>query len=521
MARSPRPEYAQQVSAGEGNPESEDLPWPERSAGVLLHPASLPGRFGIGDIGPEAHRFAELLSRSGQRLWQEMPLGPTGPGNSPYAARSSFAGSPLLISPEMLAADGLAEAADLEGAPPSPGDRVDFDAVERWKEGLFRRAFERFDRGCAPGANEFFARSAGWLQDYALYMAVRSRAARSWLEWPPELASRDPRALAGARDRLREEVAYHEFLQWAFWRQWHGLKEHCTRLGVRIFGDIPIFVALDSADVWANQWIFKLGPGGRPEVVAGVPPDAFAATGQRWGNPHYRWDVLKDDGYGWWIERLRHTLGLVDLLRIDHFRGFEAAWEVPAQEETAMNGRWVPGPGRDFFDKAEEALGKLPLVIEDLGVITRKVRALRDSLGYPGMKVLQFAFGDDSRNPYLPHNYAANSVVYTGTHDNDTTAGWYASLAPGERDRLHHYVATDGSDIVSDLIRVAYASVAEMAVVPMQDVLRLGSEARMNVPGQAMGNWGWRFRAEQIDEGRMTWLRDLAVTYGRVPGAKG
>ncbi|MBE7519919.1 MAG: 4-alpha-glucanotransferase [Thermoflexaceae bacterium] len=518
MAWSRQREYPQQVSTQRDAPDSEELPWPQRSAGVLLHPSSLPGRFGIGDIGPEAHRFAELLSRSGQRLWQVMPLGPTGPGNSPYAARSSFAGSPLLISPEGLVADGLADAGDVGEPTGLPEGRIDFEAVARWKEGLFRRAFGRFDRRRAPGAEEFFEGSAGWLPDYALYMAIRNHDRRAWSDWTRELAAREPRALADARQRLKDEIAFQEFLQWAFWRQWRSLKAHCNGLGLGIFGDIPIFVALDSADVWANQRIFRLTEGGLPEVVTGVPPDAFAATGQRWGNPHYRWDVLRDEGYGWWIERLRHTLEMVDLLRIDHFRGFEAAWEVPAHEETAMNGSWVAGPGRNFFDRAGEALGRLPIVVEDLGIITRKVRALRDELGYPGMKVLQFAFGDDARNPYLPHNYPANCVVYTGTHDNDTTAGWYAALGASEQDRVRRYVASDGSDIVSDLIRVAYSSVAEIAVVPMQDVLLLGSEARMNVPGEGEGNWGWRFRAGQLDQGRMAWLRDLAVTYGRLPG---
>ncbi len=518
MARSPGAAYAQPVPRHEDEPGSEELPWPDRSAGILLHPTSLPGRFGIGDLGPEAYRFVELLAASSQRVWQVMPLGPPGPGNSPYAARSSFAGASLLISPELLEADGLLKSEELEGAPPSPGDRVDFEAVAAWKDSLFRGAFARFDPRRAPGAEEFFEGARSWLPDYALYMAIRNHDQGSWLEWPGDLAGRDERALAEARTRLADEIAYHEFLQWAFWRQWRSLKEHCNRLGVRIFGDIPIFVALDSADVWANQSIFRLGRDGHPEVVAGVPPDAFAATGQRWGNPHYRWDVLREEGYGWWVERLRHTLEMVDLLRIDHFRGFEAAWEVPANEPTAIHGHWEPGPGRHFFEEAERTLGELPIVVEDLGVITRKVRELRDSLDYPGMKVLQFAFGDDARNPYLPHNYPANCVVYTGTHDNDTTAGWYASLPDAERDRVRRYLATGGRDIVSDLIRAAYGSVAKMAIVPMQDVLGLGSEARMNVPGEAHGNWGWRMRWEQAEQGRMEWLREMAVTYGRVRG---
>ncbi len=506
------------MEPGEDENTSEELPWPDRSAGVFLHPTSLPGEYGIGDLGPEARRFVDLLADAGQQTWQVMPLGPPGPGNSPYAARSSFAGNPLLISPEELAADGLLERHEIEGAPRSHDGRVDFEAVAGWKERVFRRAFGRWEAARADGAEEFFGESGEWLPGYALYMAIRSRDHRSWTEWPEELVRREPAAMDGARRELAEEIRYQEFLQWTCWRQWRALKRYANSRGVLIFGDVPIFLAMDSADVWENQRLFKLRPGGRPEVVAGVPPDAFSVTGQRWGNPHYRWDVLRAEGYAWWIARLRHTLEAVDLLRIDHFRGFEAAWEVPASEPTAIHGHWEPGPGREFFDGAEAALGKLPIVVEDLGIITRKVRALRDELGYPGMKVLQFAFGDDARNPYLPHNYPANCVVYTGTHDNDTTAGWYASLGASEQDRVRRYVASDGSDIVSDLIRVAYSSVAEIAVVPMQDVLLLGSEARMNVPGEGEGNWGWRFRAGQLDQGRMAWLRDLAVTYGRLPG---
>ncbi len=497
---------------------SEELPWPDRSAGVLLHPTSLPGPFGIGDLGPEAHRFVDLLAAGGQRVWQILPLGPPGPGDSPYTARSSFAGNPMLVSPELLVADGLLNESELDDAPSFPDNRVDFIEVARWKESLFRRAFGRFDRGRLDDWEEFVERSRAWLPDYALYVAIRARDGHVWWEWPGELAGRDPGAVARARRELGGEIRFQEFLQWLFWRQWAGLKARATVAGISIFGDLPIFLDLDSTDVWANRRLFRLGPDGRPDVVAGVPPDAFSATGQRWGNPHYRWDSMRNEGYAWWIERLRHTLTTVDLVRIDHFRGFEAAWEIPADEATAINGRWAPGPGEDFFRRAEEALGELPIVVEDLGVITKRVRALRDALGFPGMKVLQFAFGDDARNPYLPHNHIANSVVYTGTHDNDTTLGWFKTRGHDERHRILRYLATDGHDVASDLIRVAYASVAKMAIVPMQDVLRLGPEARMNVPGDADGNWSWRFRHEQIDPGRIAWLREMAVTCGRLPG---
>jgi len=502
----------------EDSPDSEELPWPERSAGVLLHPTSLPGPFGIGDLGPEAHRFVDLLVAGGQGIWQVMPLGPPGPGDSPYAARSSFAGNPLLISPEALVADGLLDRGDLEGAPASRGDRIDFAEVARWKETLLRRASVRFEGSSFGDWGEFLGGSRGWLPDYSLFMAIRAREGRSWWDWPDDLARHDTGAVERARVELADEIPFQTFLQWLFWKQWKALKARANEAGIRVFGDIPIFVDLDSADVWANQRLFRLGHGGLPEVVAGVPPDAFSATGQRWGNPHYRWDVLRDEGYAWWIERLRHTLTQVDLVRIDHFRGFEAAWEIPVEEPTAVRGHWAPGPGEEFFRRAEEALGTLPIVVEDLGVITKKVRALRDRLGFPGMKVLHFAFGDDARNPYLPHNLTANCVVYTGTHDNDTTLGWFETRAKKERERILRYLASDGSDIVSDLMRTAYASVAKMAIVPMQDVLLLGPEARMNVPGDADGNWGWRFRHDQVDPGRIAWLREMAVTYGRLPG---
>ncbi len=510
----PPANYPRLAVSSESPDRGEELPWPDRHAGVLLHPTSLPGPGGIGDLGPGAHRFIDLLKQAGQSLWQILPLGPPGPGNSPYAARSSFAGNPLLISLERLAEDGLLDHSRLDDAPPFPIDHVDFEGVARWKQPLLREAFDRFD-GSDPGFDRFREESRSWLPGYALYMALASTLETSWRDWPGGLASRDPAALEDARRRLGPEIAYLEFQQWQFYRQWQALRQHATGNGIRVIGDIPIFVAYDSADVWANQHIFKLGPDLLPEVVAGVPPDAFSATGQRWGNPLYRWDVLRAEDWAWWLRRLRHTFALVDLTRIDHFRGFEAAWEIPVGAATAESGSWVPGPGREFFDHAEAHLGPLGIIVEDLGVITRSVRELRDALGYPGMKVLQFAFGDDSRNPYLPHNIPVSSVVYTGTHDNDTTLGWFQSRSSHERERILRYLAVDGHDIVSDLIRVAYGTVAEMTIIPMQDILRLDSRARMNTPGQPDGNWGWRFQWEQVDPGHVGWLRDMAVTYGR------
>ncbi len=500
-------------------PEAEgELPWPDRHAGVLLHPTSLPGRFGIGDLGPDAHNFIEWLASAGQSLWQVLPLGPPGPGASPYSARSAFAGNALLISPEKLVADGLLEAGEIEDGPGNGGsDRVDFPAVAAWKAGLLRTAFGRFaGAGRWDEVADFEAANADWLPDYALYEAVRGEQPGAWWEWPEAIAGRDPAALDSARARLADDLRYQAFVQWLFARQWRSVRNHANERGVRIVGDIPIFVARDSADTWANRRIFKLDSEGLPEVVAGVPPDAFSETGQLWGNPLYLWDVLREDGYGWWARRLEKTLEMVDLVRLDHFRGFVAAWEVPYLEETAERGRWAPGPGREVFTALEARLGRLPILVEDLGVITEDVRRTRDELGYPGMKVLQFAFVDDARNPYLPHNIEANAVVYTGTHDNDTTAGWAASLPPWQRQRVLAYTGgADGGDIVTGLIRMACASAARMAIVPMQDVLRLGSEARMNVPGVAGGNWSWRFQWSQVHHDHGAFLRECAELYGR------
>jgi 4-alpha-glucanotransferase len=495
-----------------------------RHAGILLHPTSLPGRFGIGDLGPDAYRFVDLLKTAGQTIWQLLPLGPAGDGNSPYSARSAFAGNPLLISLTSLVDEGLIDAHELEldAIPDFPAERVDYEAVIAWKESLLRRAYRRFtNQGRQPELDPFIEANKTWLPDYCLYMALREEQARPWHDWPAPLATRDAGALADARGRLEEAIAYNVFLQSRFSDQWGKLRDHANRSGVQIFGDLPIFLADDSADVWANQRIFHLDAEGRPLVLAGVPPDYFSETGQLWGNPVYRWDVLRADGYSWWVERFRRVFELVDLVRIDHFRGFQASWHVPAGETTAKNGDWVPGPGIELFERVEEVLGRLPIVAEDLGIIDAKVRRLLKAAGYPGMKVLQFAFTNDASNPYLPHHHIMNCVVYTGTHDNDTTGGWYAGLTEEERERVWRYLGRNGSaagaDITSELIRVAYQSVAEIAMVPMQDLLRLGSEARMNTPAEARGNWAWRFRWEQIEDSRTRWLGDLAETYGRVP----
>jgi 4-alpha-glucanotransferase len=491
-----------------------------RSAGVLLHPTSLPGP-GIGDAGPAAHRFAAWLAEAGQTYWQVLPLVPADEGGSPYSGLSAFAGNPLLVSPEALAADGLLSPEDLAD-PGLPDDRVDFAEVGRWKELLLRRAFGAFRAGWAPTLRAEAAahreRHGAWLDDWCLFRALRDEhGGAPWTEWDAGMRDREPRALAAAREALRDELDRHAFVQWVFDRQWGALRARAAALGVRLIGDVPIFVAHDSADVWAHRELFHLDGEGRPTVVAGVPPDYFSATGQRWGNPLYRWDVLAAGGYGWWIERFRRTLEQVDVARVDHFRGFEAYWEVPAEEETALNGRWVPGPGAALFRAVESALGRLPLIAEDLGVITPEVDALREGLGLPGMRVLHFAFGDDDANPHLPANHPANTVAYTGTHDNDTSAGWFAAAGAAERAGLRRLTAAPDADVHWGMIETVFRSPADVAVVPLQDVLGLGSEARMNTPGTTGRNWAWRARPHDLSPEAALRLRAITERTGRRP----
>lgn len=483
-----------------------------RRAGVLLHPTSLPGTAGLG---PEAYHFVDFLKDAGQTAWQILPVGPAGPGNSPYASRSAFAGDPMLLSLEEFRERGWLTGSDELPDVPGGSDRIDFAARAALREPLLRRAFARFLEEGGEAQLESFRAACSWLSSYTAFAALRSTLGASWWQWPPEF-----RLAAGVRETgltgaLANEVRYQEFLQLSFARQWAFLKSYANERGVQIIGDIPIFVDLDSADVWANPQLFKLDSGASPLVIAGVPPDAFSVTGQRWGNPVYDWAHARMSGYQWWAARLSRTFEMVDAVRLDHFRGFEAAWEIPGGELTAANGAWSPGPGRELFDSLEARFGKLPIIVEDLGVITPAVRALRDGLGYPGMAVLQFAFGDDWRNPYLPHNHVRALVAYTGTHDNDTTLGWFRSIGDLERANVLSYLGRDGSDIVSDLVRLVYESVADTAIVPMQDVLQLGSEARMNRPGEPEGNWAWRFQWDQVHPARVAWLRDLAERCGR------
>lgn len=501
----------------------------KRSSGVLLHPTSLPGRFGIGDLGPSADTFLDFLTETGQAWWQILPLGPTGYGNSPYQSHSSYAGNQVLISPELLRADGLLTPAELANVPELPADRVDFDAVTAIKHGLFARAFERFDPRDA-GFQDFLDSQAGWLDDFALYMALKDQhGGRSWNDWEPSLARREPAAMAEARTALAKEVRFIQFVQYQFDRQWKRIQAECRRRGIYLIGDLPIFVALDSSDVWARPELFELDDQGRPTVVAGVPPDYFSETGQLWGNPLYRWKSHIRENFAWWADRLRATLRRVDLVRLDHFRGFEAYWEVPAEAPTAASGRWMPGPGGLFLQALRESLGGLPLIAEDLGAITPDVEALRDRFELPGMKILQFAFGNDPMgDQYLPHTYPNHCIVYTGTHDNDTTRGWFTAVDPAstqseqeiaeERQFVRRYVGSEGREIHWDLIRMAWMSVADTAIVPLPDVLGLGSEARMNKPGVATGNWTWRYRDAQLGAEPRQRLAELTALYGRWQG---
>ncbi len=487
-----------------------------RRSGVLLHPTSLPSRYVIGDLGPAAAGFLNYVASAKQTLWQVLPLGPTGFGDSPYASPSAFAGNPLLIAPEPLVDGGLLETADLEPLAALPKDRVDFGQLLPLKRALLEKAFSRRPDHMASRIDAFHRAQAEWLDDYALFTALTEKYGY-WPDWPSPLRDREWSALDRARAELESQIAFHVFSQFLFFEQWHFLRARANQLGISIVGDIPIFVAHDSADVWAHRHLFKLDESGHRLVVAGVPPDYFSATGQLWGNPLYNWKAMAEDGYAWWLARIRHLMDMVDVVRVDHFRGFEAAWEVPAEAETAVEGEWVKGPGIGLFEAIDRGLGShVPIIAEDLGLITDEVRALLAQSGFPGMKVLQFAFGGGSDNPYLPHNFKSpNCVVYTGTHDNDTTLGWYSSASEEERAGVAQYLGAEPSDIPFDLMRLALSSTANTAIVPLQDVLGLGSEARMNVPGSMGTSWTWRVQADQLDPACADRLAELTETYGR------
>ncbi len=489
-----------------------------RSCGVLLHPTSLPGPGGIGSLGEHARRFVDLLRDMGMSCWQVLPLTPPACGNSPYSAFSAFAGNPLLIALERLATEG--DLAGVDQEPDYPEHRVDFGAVMTRKTELLRRAGEAFlARGDGSREEDFrrFCADSPWLGEYALFMALKRRfRGRAWNCWPDGLARITPGERRLWERRLGHELDVQCYLQWQFARQWRELRGYANRKGIAVIGDIPIFVAYDSADVWSRRELFLLDRAGAPTVVAGVPPDYFSASGQLWGNPLYDWEAMERDGFDWWIRRFRASLELFDVMRVDHFRGFEAAWQVPADAATAREGRWVRGPGEKLFDRVTEVLGELPIIAEDLGVITPEVLALRDRYRFPGMKILQFAFDADLDDRDLPHNHVPRGVVFTGTHDNDTTRGWCASRSDAELEELATYLGTRGDDCPGDLMRAALMSVAATAILPLQDLLGLDSGARMNIPGTPWGNWEWRFTWEMIPEGLAAEMRRRLERYGRV-----
>jgi 4-alpha-glucanotransferase len=499
------------------------MPFP-RAAGILLHPTSLPSRGGVGDFGPAAYRFVDFLASARQGLWQVLPLGPLGYGNSPYSSTSAFAGNPLLISLERLAASGWIDAAKLPAVEPADSDssKVGYDRVFAQKLPLLFEAGRNFLRSAAGDAlrrfETFCAQNSWWLEDFVLFDALRARyKLESWNHWPRSLAHRDPVELAAARKELDADINIRRALQFAFYEQWRALRRYCAERAIRIVGDVAIFMNYDSADVWTRRELFRLKEDLEPEVVSGVPPDFFSKTGQRWGNPLYRWDTMKERGYEWWIQRLRWATMHCDYIRLDHFRGFDQFWEIPAGDATAVNGRWVDGPRDDLFLKLREALGGLPFFAEDLGYITPEVHALRERLQIPGMAVLQFGFGDEGAHIYLPHR-SAGKVIYTGTHDNDTVAGWWESGATElERSNAEAYLGRCDDGIHWGFIRAVQCSPASLSIVPLQDVLGLGSEARMNTPSVDSGNWCWRFDKAQLKDDLGAKLAQLAALSDRLP----
>lgn len=500
---------------------ADTTPIPCRSSGLLLHVTSLPSAYGIGDVGPAAYEWIDLLAKSRQRWWQILPLGPIGPGDSPYSSFSAMGANTLLVSLDLLIKDELLARRDLPSVT-LPPHVVDYEAVRPFKEEALQRAWRRFSQGAAPSLRSaleaFRAKHAGWLSEFSLYAALKQRfGGVAWYDWPKPLARREPAALAAARRELTERTAYQDFCQFLLHRQWEEMRQYAHERGVGIIGDLPLFVTVDSVDVWANPGEFLLDAERRPTFVAGAPPDCFSPTGQLWGNALYDWRRMREDGYRWWTQRMECALRFADLVRLDHFRGLEAAWHIPAGSETAATGSWQPGPGADFLGHLQAAFGRLPVIAEDLGFITPAVRRLRDQFALPGMAVLQFAFDSDAKNPYLPHNHLRNMVVYTGTHDNDTTVEWFWSAGETHRQRVRTYTCADGHDIAWDLIRMAWASVANLAIVPLQDVLMLDGTHRMNRPGVPTGNWRWRFTAAHPVAAQLEGLEGLTERYDRLP----
>lgn len=495
----------------------------QRLSGILLHPTSFPSKYGIGDLGQAAYDYIDFLEKAGQHLWQVLPLTPTGYGNSPYSSYSAFAGQPLLISPDHLCEMGLLTEWELETCPAvEDEERVDFDAVTEWKALILRQAYARFeekaDAALLKEFKQFVKAHASWLTDYALYMACKdAQDGKEWFDWEDKYRKVDRKAKSELKKELTDDMNYHYFVQFIFYKEWAELKKYANEKGIMIIGDMPLFVSADSADVWANPKLFQLNSEGQQTVVAGVPPDYFSEIGQRWGNPLYNWKEHKKNHFKWWVSRVRHQLEIADYVRIDHFRGLEAYWEIPAEEETALNGRWVKAPGKELLETIEKELGEgLPIIAEDLGIITPEVEELRDMFGLPGMKVLQFGFEVDDESTHLPHQIkTTNCVCYSGTHDNNTTQGWYTEATEKMRDKVRVYMNTNGRTIHRDFIRTCFGSVAMFAIVPMQDALGLDATGRMNVPGVANGNWNWRYKKDALSEGLAEDLAMLSRIYGR------
>lgn len=499
------------------------MPFP-RASGILLHPTSFPSRFGIGDFGLSAYRFVDFLVESAQQLWQILPLGPTGNSNSPYASYSAMAGNPLLLSPELLQKNGLLDNENLANLPEFKTETIDFSSVIQTKMPMLRKACSNFKANATSVEqkefSEFCKSRAYWLDDYALFMALKeAHEGANWNAWEPTIAQRKPEAMEQWQRRLANEIFYYKYLQFEFFCQWSELKRYANLSGIQIIGDISIYVAHDSADVWANPKNFCLDEQtGDPALMAGTPPDYFSATGQLWGNPVYDWEQLQQSDFKWWVQRFQSMLNYVDLIRIDHFRGFQAYWAVKQGETTAINGKWIEAPGEVFFEVLNEKLGRLPIIAEDLGDITPEVEALRDRFEFPGMKILQFAFGSEADSRFLPFNYPSNCVVYTGTHDNDTTVGWSNQISAQDRVAVQRYLGcTSQSGSHWDMLRLAHSSVANQAIIPLQDILGLGTEARMNFPGKDVGNWGWRYQSATLTAEVRDRLKAMTETYGRAP----
>jgi 4-alpha-glucanotransferase len=503
--------------------KTEDLGMSSRRSGILFHITSLPGRYGIGSLNRSAYAFVDFLKSAGQSIWQVLPVGPTGYGDSPYQSFSTFAGNPYLISLEALVEDGLLESKYLETAPEFDDEKVDYEAVYNWKLPLLRKLAAAHSAGKPQAAFAAFCKEHQfWLDDYALFVALKLHfEQKSWNTWPIEIRSREASAVAEYSKKLKVDIQTEKYLQFLFFKQWNAFKSYANRQGIDIFGDTPIFVALDSADSWVHSSLFHFDSKLQPKVVAGVPPDYFAPTGQLWGNPLYSWKAHKDTAYQWWIDRVRHAFKMFDILRIDHFRGFCGYWEVKAGSPTAESGRWVKGPGSDLFKALEKSLGKLAIVAEDLGDITPDVTELRDGLGLPGMKIVQFGFGSGPGNDFLIHNYGTNFVAYTGTHDNDTVRGWFESLKEGsEKQYFLDYFGHSAEPASRVMIRAALQSVADTAITPLQDLLDLDGAARMNFPGRSFDNWQWRLQPEQLTAVHQKDLFELTRLYGRLPVAK-